>query len=140
MSKREKPASFAFEKNGVSPEKEEAEARSIARVQESIASGQCFEEPPPPPPVYPFGEGVLVRPLQESGKKKGLIYIPDTALGKPNKGEVVTWGEDVKIRLSRGQRVLYGRMCGVSIMIKEEEYLIMQAGDLLASIEYDEDE
>ena len=44
----------------------------------------------------PLHDRVLVRPIEEDAKTSGGLIIPDSAQGKPQKGEVVSVGAGAK--------------------------------------------
>jgi chaperonin GroES len=81
--------------------------------------------------------------VEEEGKTKGGIIIPDTAKEKPMEGKVIAVGkgkvlEDGKIHpldVKVGDRVLFGKYSGTEVKIDEEEHLIMREDDILGVIE-----
>jgi chaperonin GroES len=91
--------------------------------------------------IKPLADRVLVRPLDASETKKGNIIIPDTAKEKPQEGEVVAVGvgrldnkgERVAPEVKKGDKVLFRKYSGTEINIKEEQYLILQESEILAT-------
>ncbi len=93
--------------------------------------------------VKPLQDRVLVERLQEEGKTKGGLFIPDSAKEKPMQGKVVAAGNgrvmedgkkipmDVKI----GDVVLFAKYSGNDVKIDDKEYLIMKEDDILAIVE-----
>ena len=89
---------------------------------------------------------VLVRPDAPEEKTKGGIHIPDTAKARPETGYIYGVGPgkpDHPTRLEKGQRVIFGRGAGYEITLnkktdKEEELLLMRAGDILGVIKEEE--
>jgi len=93
--------------------------------------------------IRPLQDRVIVKRVEEEGKTKGGIIIPDSAKEKPMEGKVIAVGkgkvlEDGKIHpldVKVGDRVLFGKYSGSEIKIDEEEHLIMREDDILGVIE-----
>jgi len=93
--------------------------------------------------IRPLQDRVIVKRLEEEGKTKGGIIIPDTAKEKPQEGKVIAVGKgkvtdegkliplDVKV----GDRILFGKYSGTEVKIEGEEHLIMREEDILGVIE-----
>lgn len=89
----------------------------------------------------PNGDRIVIKPnLVEEKTSSGLLYIPDTAKEKPNKGVVVAVGlgryaEDtgylIPLNCKVGDTVLYSKYGGVEVSIENENYLIMRDTDIL---------
>ncbi|MBN8553349.1 MAG: co-chaperone GroES [Caulobacterales bacterium] len=87
----------------------------------------------------PLGDRVLVKRVQEEEKTKGGIIIPDNAKEKPQEGEVVAVGpgardEDgdfIKMELSVGDRILFGKWSGSEVKIDGDDLIIMKESDVL---------
>jgi chaperonin GroES len=92
------------------------------------------------PAIQPLADRVVVKPLDESEQMRGVLYIPDTAMEKPQQGEVVATGpgklSDEGARLapdvSVGDKVLYGKYSGTEVTVGGVEYLILRESDILA--------
>lgn len=92
--------------------------------------------------LKPLGDKVILKVLEEAGKTKGGIVVPDTAKEKPQEAEVVAVGPgktldngkiapmDVKV----GDKVLFGKYSGTEIKVGAEEYLIISESEILAII------
>ena len=93
--------------------------------------------------VRPLHDRVIVKRIEEEGKTKGGIIIPDTAKEKPIEGKVVAAGngkvtEDGKrmpLEVKKGDKILFGKYAGTEIQIEGEEHLIMREDDIVAIIE-----
>jgi chaperonin GroES len=93
--------------------------------------------------IRPLQDRVIVKRVEEEGKTKGGIIIPDTAREKPMEGKVTAVGkgkvlEDGKIHpldVKAGDRVLFGKYAGTEVKIDGEEHLIMREDDILGVIE-----
>ena len=91
--------------------------------------------------IKPLADRVLVKPLDAAETKKGNIIIPDTAKEKPQEGEVVAVGKGrvdnkgarVAPEVKKGDKVLFRKYSGTEINIEEEQYLILQENEILAT-------
>src|SRR5262249_8832548 len=85
----------------------------------------------------PLHDRVVVKRVEEEGKTKGGIIIPDTAKEKPMEGEVVAVGPGardekgalVPLDVKAGDRILFGKWSGTEIKLDGVEYLIMKESD-----------
>ena len=91
--------------------------------------------------VKPLGDRVLIKPLEEEGKTKGGIVLPDTAKEKPQEGRVIAVGKGkqeegkiIPLEIKEGDKVLYGKYSGTEVTIDKEEYIILSEGDILGII------
>ena len=88
--------------------------------------------------VQPLGSRVLVRLLAEESITKSGLYVPDSAKEKPQRGEVVSVGDDTEaIKVAVGDRVLFAKYTGTEIRVNGDEHLIIESNDLLAVIRTD---
>jgi len=93
--------------------------------------------------IRPLQDRVIVKRLDEEGKTKGGIIIPDTAKEKPMEGLVIAVGkgktaEDgklIKLDVKAGDRILFGKYSGTEVKIDGVEHLIMREDDILGIIE-----
>jgi chaperonin GroES len=86
--------------------------------------------------IKPLGENVLVKPLKADTKTKSGIVLPESASeDRPQEGKVMAVGDDKKIKVKKGQKVIFAKYSGTEIKIDNEEYLIMKHEDILAIIE-----
>ena len=68
----------------------------------------------------PLHDRVVVKRVEEEGKTKGGIIIPDTAKEKPMEGEIVAVGPGardekgtvVPLDVKKGDRILFGKWSG----------------------------
>jgi chaperonin GroES len=90
----------------------------------------------------PLHDRVLVRRVEEEGRTKGGIIIPDTAKEKPMEGEVVAVGPGardekgvmVPMSVKAGDRVLFGKWSGTEVKLDGEELMIMKESDIMGVI------
>jgi chaperonin GroES len=93
--------------------------------------------------IRPLQDRVIVKRVEEEGKTKGGIIIPDTAKEKPMEGLIVAVGkgkstEDgklIKPDVKAGDRVLFSKYAGTEVKIDGVEHLIMREEDILGVIE-----
>ena len=87
----------------------------------------------------PLHDRVVVKRVEEEGKTKGGIIIPDTAKEKPMEGEIVAVGPGgrdengklVPLDVKAGDRILFGKWSGTEIKLDGEDYLIMKESDIM---------
>ena len=93
--------------------------------------------------IKPLHDRVIVERVEEEGKTKGGIIIPDTAKEKPVEGKVLAVGggkilENGKkqpIEVKKGDRILFGKYAGTEIQVEGKEHLIMREDDIIAVME-----
>ena len=85
--------------------------------------------------IQPLGENILVKAEKEMTKTKSGLVIPETASPeKSQQGTVAAIGDSNKIKVKKGQTVIFAKYSGSEIKIGEEEYLIIKNEDVLAVI------
>lgn len=85
--------------------------------------------------VKPLGERLLIKPIKEEKKTEGGIVLPDTAKEKPQKAEVVAVGDKVEdLDVQVGDKVIFAKYAGTEIKIDDEDYIIIDANDILAKV------
>ncbi|MBX7249050.1 MAG: co-chaperone GroES [Caulobacteraceae bacterium] len=90
----------------------------------------------------PLGDRVLVKRVEEETTTKGGIIIPDTAKEKPQEGEVLAVGpggrdedgEYIKMDVSVGDRILFGKWSGTEVKINGDDLIIMKESDILGVV------
>jgi chaperonin GroES len=90
--------------------------------------------------VRPLYERILVKRIEEEGKTRGGLFIPDTAKQKPREGKVIAVGagrvgENGKQRpldVRKGDRVLFDEYSGTEVQLGSDEHLIIREDDVLA--------
>jgi len=91
----------------------------------------------------PLHDRVVIRRVEEVGKTKGGIFIPDTAKEKPMEGEIVAVGPGarnetgalVPLDVQKGDRILFGKWSGTEIKLDGEDLLIMAESDIMGVVE-----
>jgi chaperonin GroES len=85
--------------------------------------------------LQPLGARVLVKITPEETTTKSGLVLPDTAKEKPQRGEVVAVGDDKDmINVKVGDKVLFPKYTGTEFKIEDEDYLVIESGDLLAIV------
>ena len=86
--------------------------------------------------LQPLGARVLVKITPEETTTKSGLVLPDTAKEKPQRGEVVAVGDDEEmINVKVGDTVLFPKYTGTEFKIEDEDYLVIESGDLLAKVQ-----
>ena len=85
--------------------------------------------------LQPLGARVLVKITPEEQTTKSGLVLPDTAKEKPQRGEVMAIGdEEEMINVKVGDKVLFPKYTGTEFKIEDEDYLVIESGDLLAIV------
>ena len=92
--------------------------------------------------ITPLGTRVLVKRVEENElKSEGGIFIPDSAVEKPQEAIVVSLGngknddgEVIEFSVKVGDKVLISKYGGTEVKIDGDECLIMNEGDILGII------
>jgi chaperonin GroES len=91
--------------------------------------------------IHPLADHVVVRPKEETQQLRGGLHLPDTAVDKPQQGEVVAAGpgrieegERIPMQLHVGQRILFEKYGGIEVTFENGQYLIIKESDVLAVI------
>ena len=93
--------------------------------------------------IKPLHDRVVVRRIDEEGRTRGGVIIPDTAKEKPMQAEVVAVGPGARDESGRrippdvkaGDTVLFGKWSGTEVKIDGEELLIMKESDIMGIVE-----
>lgn len=87
--------------------------------------------------IKPLDDRVLIELVEEEEEKVGSIIIPDTAKEKPRMGKVVAVGtdEDLQEKIKVGDKIIFSKYSGDEVKIGNNEYLIIQRSDILATVE-----
>ncbi len=92
--------------------------------------------------IKPLYDNVLIEPVEEEQTTASGIVIPETASKeKPQQGKVVAVGsgktvegEEVKLPVEKGDKVIYKKWGGNEVEIEGKEYLIVKSEDILAVV------
>ena len=87
--------------------------------------------------IQPTEDRVVITPNAREEKTAGGIIIPQEAKEKPQIGQIVAVGpgtKDSPMHLKINQRVLYSKYGGAEIKLDGQDYLILRASDVLATL------
>jgi chaperonin GroES len=93
--------------------------------------------------IRPLHDRVIVKRVEESESKQGMLYIPDSAKEKPQQGEVGAvgtgrlsdTGERVPMEVKPGDRILFGKYGGSEVRVDGEDWLILREDEILGVLE-----
>lgn len=86
--------------------------------------------------IMPLGDRLVLKKIEEKETRLASgLYIPESAKEKSQIGEVIAVGDDDKIKVKVGDRVLYDKYSGSEVEVDNEKYLVIQYKDILAKIE-----
>ena len=84
----------------------------------------------------PLGERALVKVVEREEKTASGIVLPDTAKEKPQTAEVVAVGQfENGNKVSQGDVVVFAKYSGTEITLDGEDYMILDADDILGVVE-----
>ncbi|MDR1852706.1 MAG: co-chaperone GroES [Propionibacteriaceae bacterium] len=92
--------------------------------------------------IKPLEDRVLVQPLEAEQTTASGLVIPDTAKEKPQEGKVVATGPGriddsgnrVPLDVEVGDVVVFSKYGGTELKYSGEEYLLLNARDILAVV------
>ena len=93
--------------------------------------------------LEPLGDRLIVEPLEEEQTTIGGIVLPDTAVEKPQRGNVVAagpggrnsdTGERIAMDIAAGDVVVFSKYGGTEIRVEGTDYLILRESDVLAKV------
>src|SRR5881398_3623657 len=91
--------------------------------------------------LKPLEDRVVVKASEGDDITASGIVIPDTAKERPQEGEVMAAGpgrfEDgqrIPMDVKAGDKVIYSKYGGTEVKVRDDEYLILSARDVLAVI------
>ena len=93
--------------------------------------------------LQPLGDRVVIEREESEETTAGGIVLPDAAQNKPARGKVVAVGDGrllddgsrSELQVKPGDRVIFSSYAGETILIGEEEVMLMQEDQILAVIE-----
>ncbi len=93
--------------------------------------------------IVPKSDRIVVRRVKPEDKSPGgLIIIPENAKEKPAEGIVLAVGPGgrlvdgriVNLRVTEGERVLFGKYAGNEVKVNGEEQIIIREDDILGTL------
>lgn len=86
--------------------------------------------------IIPLGENVLIKPVEVATKTESGIFIPDTAsVEKTQQGKIEAVGDSDKIKVKKGQVVIYKKYGGEEVKIDNKEYIVVKADEIIVIVE-----
>ena len=92
--------------------------------------------------IKPFGDKVVIKKLKAEETTKSGIILASAAQEKPQVAEIIAVGpggvidgNDVKMEVSVGQKVIIRDYAGTTVKIDGEEVIIVRQEDILAIVE-----
>ncbi len=93
--------------------------------------------------LRPLGDRLLVQRVEQKETLKGGIILPDSAKKKQEVAIVVTIGsgkitddgKTLPMPVKAGDKVLMDKYSGQEVTVDDEEYVVLRAGDIIATIE-----
>ena len=92
--------------------------------------------------IVPLGDRVVLKRAEAEETTAGGIVLPDSAKGKPQRGEVIAVGdghvndkgERVPLTVKEGDKVIFSSYAGDEISVGDEDYLLLRESDILATL------
>ncbi len=92
--------------------------------------------------LKPLADRVIIKQLEAEETTKGGIILTSSAQEKPQMYEVISVGpggvvdgNEVKMTVKPGDKVITGKYSGTEVKVDGEEYTIVRQGDILAVVE-----
>ncbi len=87
--------------------------------------------------IIPLDDRVLVKVIEEEQTvtESGIVLPQNMEKEKPIMGKVEAVGDSEMIKVKKGDKVLFAKFSGTEIKLNGEEYLVLQASDILAKVE-----
>ena len=92
--------------------------------------------------IKPLGDRVVLKSCESEEKTASGIVLPGAAKEKPQLAEVVAVGpggmvdgNEVKMHVSVGDKVIFSKYAGTEVKIDGEELIIVRQSDILAIAE-----
>ena len=92
--------------------------------------------------LKPLADRVVLKRAEAEEKTKGGIILTSAAQEKPEIYEVIVVGpggvvdgNEVKMEVKAGDKVIVGKYTGTTVKLDGEEYTIVRQGDIVAVVE-----
>lgn len=92
--------------------------------------------------IRPLADRVVIKKVEAEEKTASGIILPGSAKEQPQMAQVVEVGpggfvdgNEVKMEVEVGDKVIYSKYAGNEVKIGSEEYIILRQSDILAVIE-----
>lgn len=92
--------------------------------------------------LKPLTDRVVVKMVEAEETTKSGIVLASAAKEKPQIAEIIAVGpggmvdgNEVKMEVKVGQKVIVSKYAGTEVKLDKEEYIIVKQGDILAIVE-----
>lgn len=92
--------------------------------------------------LVPLNDRVVLKQLVAEETTKSGIVLPGQAKEKPQQAEVIAVGpggvvdgNEVKMEVKAGDKVIYSKYAGTEVKIDDVDYIIVRHSDILAIVE-----
>ena len=92
--------------------------------------------------LKPLADRVVIKLVEAEEKTKSGIILTGAAKEKPEIAEIIAVGpggvvdgNEVKMYLNKGDKVITSKYSGTEVKVDGEEYTIVRQGDILAIVE-----
>jgi len=93
--------------------------------------------------LRPLGDRLLVQRIEQEETLKGGVILPDSAKKKQEvavvvaigSGKITDDGKTLPMPVKVGDKVLMDKYSGQEVTVDDEEYVVLRAGDIIATIE-----
>lgn len=93
--------------------------------------------------LRPLGDRLLVQRIEQEETLKGGIILPESAKKKQEvavvvaigSGKITDDGKTLPMPVKAGDKVLMDKYSGQEVTVDDEEYVVLRAGDVIATIE-----
>lgn len=83
--------------------------------------------------LKPLADRVVLKRIEKEAATASGIVLPDTAKERPEQGEVIEVGTEVK-EIKKGDKVVFSKYGPTEVKVEGIEYLIVKEEDILAVI------
>ena len=89
--------------------------------------------------LIPIRDNIVVKKIEDEAKTKTGLVLPDGAVERPTKGEVIAVGDGkltedgtvLPMVIKKGDTVVFPKYTGHPIKVNAEEYLILKEDEVL---------
>ena len=92
--------------------------------------------------LVPLGDRVVLKQMVAEETTKSGIVLPGQSKEKPQQAQIVAVGpggmvngNEVKMHVEVGQKVIYSKYAGTTVELDDEEYIVVKQDDILAIVE-----
>ena len=92
--------------------------------------------------IKPLFDNIVVKEIKEEQKTESGLFLPSSSSEKPSIAEVIEVGEggkvdgnEIEIKVKKGDKVLFSKYAGSEYKIENETYIVIKQSDILAIIE-----